>query len=71
MKTDSYLSVKDQSFLIECDEESYMKKIYSVLDDYHYMRISTDAGEKDITEFLEAFSFETKEIRDLSKNNMG
>ena len=71
VKTDSYLSVKDQSFLIECDEESYMKKIYSVLDDYHYMRIFTDAGEKDITEFLEAFSFETTEIRDLSKNNMG
>ena len=71
VKTDSYLSAKNQPFLIELDEESYMKKIYSALDDYHYMRISTGAGEKDITEFLEAFSFETTEIQDLSKNNMG
>ena len=69
METDSYISVKDYAFLIEREKRGPIKKIYSVLDNYHYMRISTAADENDLIGFLEAFSFETTEIHDLSKNN--
>ena len=69
METDSYISVKDYAFLIEREKRGPIKKIYSALDDYHYMRISTAADENDLIGFLEAFSFETTEIHDLSKNN--
>ncbi|MBP0962185.1 MAG: hypothetical protein J5864_08580 [Oscillospiraceae bacterium] len=67
METDSYITVKGQPFLIDREENSYMKNIYSVLDKYHYLHIYTSADKKELTDFLEAFSFEAAEISDLSK----
>ena len=69
METDSYISVKDYAFLIEREKRDPVKNIYSALDDYHYMRISTAADENDLIGFFEAFSFETTEIHDLSNNS--